>query len=114
MNRIQPIQFLVLAAIYLYPAIDSVSQTDTADPGDWPSYAGNAGFNRYVPLAQIDRENVSTLERVWKWNSIDEPLYDGHRRFFPMPVINRSDFKYLGECALPRIAGSNSDRVIDR
>lgn len=34
-------------------------------PGDWPTYNGNDSANRYSPLKQITRENVSSLRLKW-------------------------------------------------
>ena len=70
----------ILLAMVCVPLHTASAQSATADPGDWSSYGGDAGFNRYVPLDQINRDNVSSLKQVWRWNSIDEPLYDGPER----------------------------------
>ncbi len=34
-------------------------------PGDWLTYNGNLSANRYSPLKQISRENVSSLKLKW-------------------------------------------------
>jgi quinoprotein glucose dehydrogenase len=36
---------------------------------DWPIYGGNAEDNRYSPLDQINRANVSKLEVAWTYDS---------------------------------------------
>ena len=36
--------------------------------GEWPYYGGDLGSTRYSPLDQIDRDNVSELEIVWRWS----------------------------------------------
>jgi quinoprotein glucose dehydrogenase len=38
-----------------------------ASPGEWPVHHRDYAGTHYSPLAQIDRANVSRLERVWRW-----------------------------------------------
>ncbi len=38
---------------------------------DWPVTTGNRAAQRYAPLDQIDRNNVSRLEVAWRWSSPD-------------------------------------------
>ncbi len=38
---------------------------------DWPSYGGDNGSSKYLPLDQIDAGNVSSLEIAWSWDSVD-------------------------------------------
>ncbi|HET8696026.1 MAG TPA: membrane-bound PQQ-dependent dehydrogenase, glucose/quinate/shikimate family, partial [Gammaproteobacteria bacterium] len=41
--------------------------------GDWPAYGGSNAALRYSPLTQIDRGNVSKLERAWVYRTGDLP-----------------------------------------
>ncbi len=52
---------------------DGGAAGDLAD-GDWPHYAGDAGATGYSPLHDIDRDNVSSLELAWTWDTGEEPL----------------------------------------
>ena len=38
-----------------------------ATPGEWRHYAGNALSQKYSPLDQITKDNVSQLKIVWRW-----------------------------------------------
>jgi len=38
---------------------------------DWATYLGDPASSQYSPLAQIDRDNVRTLEQVWVYRSGD-------------------------------------------
>lgn len=44
---------------------------------DWPYFAADLGGSQYSPLAQIDKSNVSRLERVWVHESGDVVRVDG-------------------------------------
>jgi len=43
--------------------------TSTASPVGWPAYAGDAGSQRYSPVADISPGNVATLEPAWRWET---------------------------------------------
>ena len=49
-------------------------QSSTSAAGEWTHYGGNAGSQKYSPLDQITRDNVSRLEVAWRWASPDNPL----------------------------------------
>ena len=44
---------------------------------DWPSYGGDNGSTKYLPLNQINSENVADLVIAWEWNSVDNTLVPG-------------------------------------
>jgi quinoprotein glucose dehydrogenase len=46
-----------------------VHESARASPTDWPVYGGNSQAQRYSPLTQIDRNNVSRLQEVWRFSS---------------------------------------------
>lgn len=39
--------------------------------GDWRYFGGDSGSSKYSALSQIDRDNFTTLEVKWRWQSID-------------------------------------------
>ena len=43
----------------------------TAAASDWPHYGGSPDQMRYSPLAEITRENVSTLKVAWTYDTGD-------------------------------------------
>lgn len=61
-----------LAAITLAVMLQACSQQPVvhgASSQDWPSYGRDYSNNRFSPLAQINRENVSQLEPAWTYRS---------------------------------------------
>jgi glucose dehydrogenase len=53
--------------LLLMLAATSVAAAPQVPPGDWPVHHRDFAGTHYSPLAQIDRSNVSRLERVWRW-----------------------------------------------
>ena len=49
-------------------------QAAISPAGEWTHYGGNAGSQKYSPLDQITRDNVSRLGVAWRWTSPDNPL----------------------------------------
>ena len=46
-------------------------QTYDTSGGEWRSYAGSIGGQKYSPLDQIDASNFADLEIAWEWLSVD-------------------------------------------
>ena len=42
-----------------------------ASAQDWPSYGGDNGSGKYLPLDQITAQNVGALVVAWSWDSVD-------------------------------------------
>jgi glucose dehydrogenase/alkylhydroperoxidase family enzyme len=57
-----------------YPVFPRSKQKDRSSRGisrgEWTTWGGDAGFTRYSSLDQINKENVGTLEVVWRWKSL--------------------------------------------
>ena len=61
--------FIVSVGILIFsPMVWSQSGTDV-DAGDWPTYHGSFGAQRYSPLDQINAENVDSLEIAWRFST---------------------------------------------
>lgn len=60
----KPIGFLFAAAACLVSAADAGAQLRVAD-GDWPCHGRTPLGTRHSPLDEINRGNVSRLERAW-------------------------------------------------
>ncbi|MDX1450231.1 MAG: hypothetical protein R3246_14355 [Acidimicrobiia bacterium] len=45
-------------------------------PSDWPYFGGDRAFTRYAPLDRIDRNNVDSLEILWRRSAVDPQLLD--------------------------------------
>ncbi len=67
-------------------------------PGDWLSYNGNLSGNRYSPLMQVDRNNVSKLSLAWTFSI---PLWT---QFLPDTPYYRENMRYFGLETVPVVA----------
>lgn len=47
------------------------TSTLLAADADWPHYGGDLGSSKYLPLDQINADNVAQLEIAWQWESVD-------------------------------------------
>ncbi len=56
---------------------------------EWSSYGGDPGGQRYSPLTQIDRTNVSRLEIAWRYDTgeLGEKAQDGQKLTFELTPI---------------------------
>ena len=46
-----------------------VSPTDAGEAGEWRAYGSDKASTKYVPLDQINKDNVKDLRIAWRWNS---------------------------------------------
>lgn len=73
-----------------------------ATGGEWRFYGGDAGTTKYSPLDQINAENVSELEIVWRWKS---------ENFGPRPDNNWQATPVMANGILYTTAGGRRDAV---
>jgi len=81
-----------LTVLVLSCAVTAVLHGLAADPpsGDWPVYGHDPGSTRFSPLAQINRDNVSTLTVAWTFHTGDVSDGKGDRRrsgFEATPIV---------------------------
>ena len=63
------------AAVTAQPAGGSGPwQTYDTSGGEWRSYAGSVGGQKYSPLDQIDAGNFADLEVAWEWVTVDRHI----------------------------------------
>ena len=55
-----------------YPGFPTSTKAAAASRSDWTTWGGDAGFSRYSPLDQIDKNNVKTLEVAWRWKALPQ------------------------------------------
>jgi glucose dehydrogenase len=60
---------IVLAACAPAPA-SPAANTDSIANGEWLTWGGDAGYQRYSPLDQINAENAKTLQVAWRWKAL--------------------------------------------
>jgi quinoprotein glucose dehydrogenase len=62
---------LVAALVWSFPGQGQQEVPTTVPaggaPGEWRAYGAEPGSTRYLPLDQINRENVGTLQVAWTW-----------------------------------------------
>lgn len=63
----------VLAALAL--VLIAITTARSQNSREWPVYGGDAGGNRFSPLARITRDNVSRLVAAWRYHT-GEPAID--------------------------------------
>jgi quinoprotein glucose dehydrogenase len=73
-------------------AAAQVSAPQSSDGGfaDWPYYSSDPGGNRYSPLTQINRTNVTQLKIAWEYHTGDLSDGSGGRRvsaFETTPIV---------------------------
>ncbi|MGH6966118.1 MAG: PQQ-binding-like beta-propeller repeat protein [Phenylobacterium sp.] len=68
-----------------------------AEKGEWRTWGGDAGFQRYSPLEQINARNAKRLKVAWRWSALSlgdapdanwkaTPLFVDGRLFVPTGV----------------------------
>ena len=79
------------ALIVTLVATPSAYAQQGAADGQWPTYGGDHGSTKYAPLDQIDRETVTDLDVVWRWESPDNAIVTANRTALPtMPAAFKS------------------------
>jgi len=63
-----------LAAVVGLIIASAIAQQKSSSSGEWSSYGGDKGFNRYSPLDQINRDNVKELRVVWRRGALDPQI----------------------------------------
>ena len=83
------------------PAPGSIDFSSILNPkeGDWLTYNGNIGGNRYSQLTQINASNVNKLALKWAFSI---PLWT---QFLPDTPYFRENMRYFGLETVPIVAG---------
>jgi quinoprotein glucose dehydrogenase len=68
-TRVLRVVATVVSLVTVAGPVDALAQR--APAGDWPYFGGDRAFQRYAPLAQIDRENVAELRILWRRSAVD-------------------------------------------
>ena len=59
-------------------AVATAQSGEAASRGEWRYWGGDRAFTRYSPLDQIDRENVSRLQIVWRRQALEPELKESY------------------------------------
>lgn len=57
---------------------------DAVKVGEWREYGSDKASTKYVPLSQINRDNVKDLRVVWRWNSPDNAIIEANPDLWTM------------------------------
>lgn len=52
----------------------TTTPTFAAENVDWPSHGTTTHSNKYLPLDQINADNVDEIAVTWRWESVDEAI----------------------------------------
>ena len=64
---------LVVGVAAILAGVGLSAQRAPAD-GEWRNYFGGTDGSKYSPLAQINKDNVSSLRIAWRWRTADREL----------------------------------------
>jgi quinoprotein glucose dehydrogenase len=83
--------FVIAASVAL------AGQTPAPRLHEWPSYAADSDSTHYSPIRDINRENVSGVQRAWEWKTAEEPLseYGTRPGMFENTPLMIDDVLYL-------------------
>jgi quinate dehydrogenase (quinone) len=68
------------------PVAPRAGAPPAAEPGDWRYYGRDPGGQRYAPVDQINRENVSALKVAWTFRTGQKPLRGSEDQNTPVQV----------------------------
>ena len=71
-----------------------VPPADASETGEWRAYGSDKASTKYVPLDQINKDNVKDLRIVWRWNSPDNALVESNPDLWTM--VNESTPLMIG------------------
>ena len=86
-----------LSAVALLAVLTPTLLAAAQEPNEWSSYGGDPGGQRYSPLTQIDRTNVSRLEIAWRYDTgeLGENARDGQKLTFELTPIVFEGLLYI-------------------
>ena len=83
MVRIHRFLFLYIVSIFCAIAL-IVIPADASETGEWQAYGSDKASTKYVPLDQINEDNVKNLRIAWRWNSPDNALVESNPDLWTM------------------------------
>ena len=68
------LRLLVASTLAASAVLSSVGAQHGIRNGEWRSYNGDAGSTKYAPLDQINKDNVSKVQVLWRRPAVDASL----------------------------------------
>ena len=86
---------LILYIISIFCAIGlTVPPADAGEVGEWWAYGSDKASTKYIPLDQINKDNVKDLRIAWRWDSPDNALVESNPDLWTM--VNESTPLMIG------------------
>ena len=63
--------------------LPSLVHAQRPDPTEWTAYGGDVLMQKYSPLAQVTKDNVTDLRVAWRWASPDNELQQSNQLWQP-------------------------------
>jgi quinoprotein glucose dehydrogenase len=82
MTRVHHFLFYMVSVACGIGLIVSYANSDTI--GGWDSYGSDKASTKYIPLNQINKDNVKDLRIAWYWNSIDNKILESNPDLWTM------------------------------
>lgn len=80
---------LLLYIVSIFCAVNPiVLPSDASGVGEWRAYGSDKASTKYVPLDQINKDNVKNLQIVWRWNSPDNALVESNPDLSRLKCVN--------------------------
>ena len=83
MIRTYYLLFLYLISIFCAISL-IVYPVDASEVGEWRAYGSDKASTKYIPLDQINKDNVKDLQIAWRWNSPDNALVESNPDLWTM------------------------------
>ena len=86
---------LLLYTVLIFCSIGLiVDPVDASKAGEWRAYGSDNASTKYIPLDQINRDNVKNLQIAWRWNSPDNALVESNPDLWTM--VNKATPLMIG------------------
>ncbi len=72
---------------------------------DWPYFGGSKRFDRYSPLAQIDKSNAGRLQTLWERPGLDKSIKDAFPDIMPSNYLRGTPILVDGVLYAPNAVG---------
>jgi alcohol dehydrogenase (cytochrome c) len=86
MERSRVRSLLTFAAAFIFMAPAMAQQLDQHPKGDWPTYGGSFGHERFSRLSQVSTKNVARLEVAWTFAVPDAGVIDNSLQTTPLVI----------------------------
>src|SRR5262245_17247840 len=105
----------VLGVVYLYAFATAGSDIARVPPGQgaWPSNGADRANSKYAPLDQINQDNVTQLQVIWRWRSVENTLLQDRPYLWTMVNVTGAPVWPMEERPVPQswVSGEKTSRT---